>query len=203
MTATKEQERKALVQIREIVDGLGKDSYVAAAFDGCFGIAGSNIENDFMCSMKEKAEAAEQEAESFRKIANDRYNQIRTLREEIENLKGEAEKLTQENAYLDRLHTQLRSKLAQAEKRQISCELYADLCKIIAGLLEKEEKKITEAAEMVVQSRDGSELQHEAIKRMEKGLEKKWEFERVLGELDLIEPEETGERRDNRFGTNQ
>ena len=47
MITTKEQERKALVQIKKIVDGLGKDSYIAAAFEGCFEIAESNIENDF------------------------------------------------------------------------------------------------------------------------------------------------------------
>lgn len=33
---TKEQERKALEQIKKIVDSLGADSYIATAFDGCF-----------------------------------------------------------------------------------------------------------------------------------------------------------------------
>ena len=31
---TKEQERKALEQIKKIVDSLGADSYIATAFDG-------------------------------------------------------------------------------------------------------------------------------------------------------------------------
>lgn len=53
---TKEQERKALAQIRKIVEGLGADSYVATAFEGCFEIAESNIENDWACSMKQRAE---------------------------------------------------------------------------------------------------------------------------------------------------
>lgn len=55
--STKEQERKALEQIRKIVDGLGPDSYIATAFDGCFEIAEENIENDFACSMKQRVEA--------------------------------------------------------------------------------------------------------------------------------------------------
>lgn len=55
--STKEQERKALEQIRKIVDGLGPDSYLATAFDGCFEIAEENIENDFACSMKQRVEA--------------------------------------------------------------------------------------------------------------------------------------------------
>ena len=56
---TKEQERKALDQIRKIMASLGEDSYVATAFEGCIEIAEQNIENDFACSMKQRAESAE------------------------------------------------------------------------------------------------------------------------------------------------
>lgn len=56
---TKDQERKALAQIRKIVEGLGENSYIAMAFEGCFEIAEENIDNDFGCSMKNRAEAAE------------------------------------------------------------------------------------------------------------------------------------------------
>jgi hypothetical protein len=59
MGATKDQERKALEQIRKIVEGLGSDSYVGTAFEGCFEIAESNIENDFACSLQQRAEGAE------------------------------------------------------------------------------------------------------------------------------------------------
>lgn len=52
---TKEQERKALDRIKKIVADLGPDSYVAAAFEGCFEIAADNIENDFACSMEQRA----------------------------------------------------------------------------------------------------------------------------------------------------
>ena len=61
---TKEQERKALEQNRKIVSELGEDSYIGAAFEGCFEIAESNIENDWACSMKQRAEAAEQKADA-------------------------------------------------------------------------------------------------------------------------------------------
>ncbi len=62
---TKEQERKALAQIREIVAALGSDSYLAIAFEGCFEIAEENIQNDFGCSMKQRAESAEKKAEDL------------------------------------------------------------------------------------------------------------------------------------------
>ena len=54
--ATKADERKALEEIRRIVEGLGNDSYLAMAFDGCFEMAESNIENDFANNPKTSIE---------------------------------------------------------------------------------------------------------------------------------------------------
>ena len=64
---TKDQERKALEKIRKIVEGLGENSYIATAFDGCFEIASDNIENDFACSMKQQLEEAEKKVTSLEK----------------------------------------------------------------------------------------------------------------------------------------
>ena len=58
---TKEQERKALDKIRKIVAELGDDSYVAAAFEGCFEIAEQNIDNDWACSLKQQVESRDKE----------------------------------------------------------------------------------------------------------------------------------------------
>lgn len=57
---TKEQERNALAKIMKIVADLGEGSYIATAFEGCFEIARENIDNDWACSMKQKAESAEE-----------------------------------------------------------------------------------------------------------------------------------------------
>ena len=56
--ASKEDERKALEKIRKIVEGLGEDSYIGTAFEGCFEIAEENINNDWACSMKQRYESA-------------------------------------------------------------------------------------------------------------------------------------------------
>lgn len=64
-TASKAQERAALERIQEIVADLGENSYLAAAFDGCFELAKENIDNDFLQSMKERAETAEEKAEQL------------------------------------------------------------------------------------------------------------------------------------------
>lgn len=62
---TKEQERKALEQIKKIVEGLGADSYLATAFEGCFEDAADNIEQDAAYSMKSRLEFAERKANAF------------------------------------------------------------------------------------------------------------------------------------------
>ena len=66
MIPTKEQERKALAQIKKILAGLGNDpdnSYVCRAFEGCVEDAESNIENDFGDSYKTRYEYREAECE--------------------------------------------------------------------------------------------------------------------------------------------
>ena len=88
---TKEQERKALEQIRKIVASLGEDSYVATAFEGCFEIAEQNIDNDWACSMKDRAESAVKAMlKQHDKIA-DLKAQIKGLQEENSKIKSELE----------------------------------------------------------------------------------------------------------------
>ena len=64
MAATKEQERKALAQISSIIEKLGPDSYIGVAFEGCIQDAVENIENDWACSWKQRAEAMDKELDT-------------------------------------------------------------------------------------------------------------------------------------------
>jgi hypothetical protein len=99
--ATKAQERKALEEIKKIIAGLGEDSYLAAAFDGCFYDAEQNIENDFMCSYKQRYEIAEHKADDAqilnKKLEGENKNLQDQLSRAIEvgsgNLKFKAEAL--------------------------------------------------------------------------------------------------------------
>ena len=96
---TKEQERRALNLIKNIIEGLGENSYVATAFEGCFEIAEQNIDNDWACSMKQRAESAEAEAESWSITARDLKSQVERLtkaREEDKQKYEEAANATQE-----------------------------------------------------------------------------------------------------------
>lgn len=61
--ATKEQERQALAQIKEIIEGLGKASYIGMAMEGMIEDAEENIENDFALSMKDRYEGEKKKVE--------------------------------------------------------------------------------------------------------------------------------------------
>lgn len=82
MIATKDQERKAIEEIRKIVENLGENSYVGAAMEGVLELAEDNIENDFTQSMKESVEE----------------KRAHELEEENERLKATKEKLEKARA---------------------------------------------------------------------------------------------------------
>ena len=62
--ATKQQERDTLEKIRKMVKQLGPDSYLATAFEGCFDLAAENIDNDWACSMADRARNSEKDVEN-------------------------------------------------------------------------------------------------------------------------------------------
>jgi DNA repair exonuclease SbcCD ATPase subunit len=101
---TKAEERKALEQIKKIIESLGPNSYIATAMDGMIEDAEENIECDFAMSWKERAKDAETKAKVFseRAKAYDElkknhetllkdFNQIRIEKFEAENRAGCAE----------------------------------------------------------------------------------------------------------------
>ena len=81
---TKEQERKALAQISSIIEKLGPDSYIGIAFEGCIKDAVENIENDWACSWKQRAEAMDKELD-------DRAANIIKIQQELEKQKARAD----------------------------------------------------------------------------------------------------------------
>lgn len=86
MLATKEQERKALERIKKIVEELGEGSYIGTAFEGCFEVAEENIENDFACSMKRRAESAEATMHKAHSKVTELKGQLKEAEAKIEEL---------------------------------------------------------------------------------------------------------------------
>lgn len=97
---TKDQERKALEQIKNIVLSLGEDSYIGTAFEGCFEIAEENIENDWACSMLDRAESAERNIEAARKKYEELTAKLKTEQDYNDRLNAQCDK---QNAEIERL----------------------------------------------------------------------------------------------------
>lgn len=124
--ASKEQERKALESIHAIIATLGPNSYLATAFEGCFEIAEENIDNDWACSMKQKAE----NAETKRIEAELGYNRL------VDKL-AESEKT-----------------IAELEERSLSVDDIADLSKLLSEKVLDLGNEIRNAAERIVENAD-------------------------------------------------
>lgn len=101
---TKEQERKALNQIKKIVDSLGEDSYIAMAFEGCFEDAETNIENDWACSWKQRAEQNDKYATQWEKECSERAKEKEDLLKKVEELQEEVKKLNKKIFFEDELN---------------------------------------------------------------------------------------------------
>lgn len=100
MMATKDQERKALAQIKKIVEGLGEGSYIGTAFEGCFEIAEENIENDWASSAQfyiDKVATLNEQLDAQRRIRQQNEQTIKakedTIRRQMEQIKGLEDKI--------------------------------------------------------------------------------------------------------------
>ena len=124
---TKEQERKALEQIKKIVDSLGADSYIATAFDGCFEDARENIENDFALCMKDRYETERKRAKDLQEEVDRLKADLRKEKEVSEEL-GKAIKKTQEqeNATIQ---------MIESERDTLKCQ--------VADLLDRESELVS------------------------------------------------------------
>lgn len=161
---TKEQEWKALAQIRKIVEGLGADSYIATAFEGCFEIAESNIENDWACSMKQRAESAE-EAASRLELDN------RDLRLAIKKAKEEASKK----------QTALEEQIEKLNSRVLSDDDLCDCRSLVDNAGYEAEQEKTEAAKEIIRLAENADSEEfkEAV-RAHRAAKSRWEYLNAL-----------------------
>lgn len=71
---SKDTERAFLNEIKEILEGLGENSYCAMAFEGCVEDAEENIDNDFAVSMKGRWQTECKAHENIRKSLTEKVN---------------------------------------------------------------------------------------------------------------------------------
>lgn len=121
--ATKQQERDTLAAIRQMVEELGPNSYVATAFAGCFEIAEWNIENDGADNIIERLDTAVEEA-------NGAKNELSAVKIRLEQVRQESEKRAQECVDLKEQIKVLRESAqnhANAEEQKNSAALKSSL----------------------------------------------------------------------------
>lgn len=120
---TKDEERKALEQIKKIIKGLGTDSYIGAAIDQTvLNLAEDNINNDFMITTTESIENASAKLEEVR-------TELRDTRKERDDLKKSIEIETNRVAEAHKKNDELRTR---------NSELLTDL---IAAQTERDQQK--------------------------------------------------------------
>lgn len=157
---TKEQERKALAQIRKIVEGLGSDSYVATALEGCFEIAESNIENDWACSMKQRAESAEKKVSTLELDNKD-------LRLVIKKTKEEASKK----------QTELEEKIVDLGSRVLDGDDLTDCRLMVDNEAYEAEKEMKAAAlEIVTFADDPASTNFQEAVRTHRNAQSRWNY---------------------------
>ena len=114
---TKNDERKALEQIKEIVFKLGDDSYLSTAFEGCFEIAFMNIENDFFCSMKQKYEQEHEQVVKLLKTVNEQNDDCFKMEKRINDLEKEIKAKDKMLEHDKSMKVALKKELDEADKR--------------------------------------------------------------------------------------
>lgn len=132
--ATKEMERKALEQIKDIVKELGENSYIGMAFEGVFELAEENIDSDFGNSTKfyiDSYRDAEKAREAYRKEAKKSEEEKEYFRQEAIRQADFTMKAEDENAKLNGENYTLKRQVAELETEiiKLKAKLYDLLIK--------------------------------------------------------------------------
>ena len=139
-TATKEQERETLEKIKAMISELGPQSYLAAAFDGCFEDAEQNIEDDAAYSMKARLEIQAQQA------AERAY--------EIDRLKAD---LAAAQSKVDTLQSQFdfaSQHIKKLERQQLPTWLHGSIYSLVAEEVGIAQKQMEQSAETMAHYAD-------------------------------------------------
>ena len=145
---TKEQERKALAQIQKIVDGLGKDSYIATAFEGCFEDAENNINDDAAYSMKSRWEDEKETSDNLRVIIDDLQDKLAESEKDYEAAHAAAHEIAAEK---DAEIAALRTELETVRKQILSKDDLFDISNLLTEKTVDIGKEVREAADRIVE----------------------------------------------------
>lgn len=154
---SKDQEREALEKIKAIVEGLGQDSYIGTALEGCLEIAEENIENDFACSMKQRVEAVVIENTRLKETVKDLEDKLAESEKDYE--------AAHEAAHL--VANEKDAEIARLQAMVISSDDLEDIRQLLKDRVAEDEMKATQAAtEIVEHAEDTTSNEFQSAVRM-------------------------------------
>ena len=127
----KETERAFLNEIKEILEGLGENSYCAWAFEGCVEDAEQNIDSDFAVSMRGRWEDEREAHEKTRKSLTEKLNE---QGQRIAELEAELQKTRQMEAGARKEAAEFKIALEDTKKKILPANIAAEL----AAMLQKQ-----------------------------------------------------------------
>lgn len=162
VSATKQQERDALEKIKELVELMGPNSYIATAFQGCFEIAEQNIEYDFADSLQERLAMAEKKAEALKAKADDADRFLAQFQEMREKWMDVSSQLTNAQTTLDGCYRtldrkqeeidRLKAEKAIADRLVLSGEELGTAYEIVGEKVTALEAEVKNLSEIIVES---------------------------------------------------
>ena len=124
---SKKEELKALSDIKNILKNLGSHSYVGVALEGCLEIAEENIECDFLCSMKQRCDSANEELSKCKHELEEYHSTVKLFKESTEENKVLRE---ESKKWFCQYHEQAaRADKAENEIIFLKAKLYDLICK--------------------------------------------------------------------------
>lgn len=124
----KETERAFLNEIKEILEGLGPDSYCATAFDGCIADAEKNIDSDFSVSMKGRLQSERKAHENTRKSLTEKVN---AQGQRIAELEAELQEARRMEGQARKEAAEAKIALEDAKKKILPADITAELTAIL------------------------------------------------------------------------
>lgn len=174
--ATKEQERETLSKIKQMVEELGPQSYIAAAFDGCFDVAEQNIRDDAAYSLKARVEEAEERLKEMGSVYNAAKMDATHLRTQLD------------NAFVQLKSAQ--EQIATLKRRQLPEQLRRDLWVMATNEAEASRAKMAKAAHKMAVCADNPNCVgfKESVAEYRKEEQRAESMEQMADELDAMEP---------------
>ena len=158
---SKDTERAFLGEIKEILKGLGENSYCAMAFEGCVDDAEDNIENDFGNSMKARWEKAMEEC---KKAYKEFTSELDAQKKHVAELETEVQKAQQMEAQARKEAAEDKIALEKAKEKVLPADVAAELTAMLQKQADEAAKKAFFYADLIVDGQKGTVDAEDAAK---------------------------------------